>query len=268
MDPVTSRRAAQAPNRSPEPPARPRTVGLLERLLPDAWTRSLVSPGGFTEHLRDALASNRERREYYARMSNGASRALSDHVIRLETLTLPFALHFDLRADRFNRQGIAIVDGDLVPMSGVLPADTPPRHRSVAGKADLEKLDGWLDTYRAAVSGALAHRDFETIGRLTYDLLDRVEALEKTADAHFAMTRHVVESVGYAAQHSLAYREASKGQTDDLAARFIRLQAFGLTGTIAIDRRAQALHKRGLGIIVNDLPDIPFRREWQARFGG
>lgn len=265
MDPVASRGSQQAPGRPTVPPARRESEGLLARLRPDAWTRSLARAGGFAEHLRDALTGNRERRETYARMSNGASRALSDRVIRLETLTLPFALHFDARAARFNRQGIPIVARDLVPMSGVRPAETPPRYRSVAGKAEIRRLEGWLDTYRSAVSEALGRRDFERIGHLTAELLGRLEGLEAMADAHFAMTRHVAESVGYAALHALDYREDSAGATDDLAARFIRLQAFGLTGTVDIDRRAQALHRQGIGIIVNDLPDIPFLAEWQAR---
>lgn len=264
MDPITSRSVPPAPSRTPEPPARPRAEGLLTRLMPDAWTRS-PAPGGLAEHLHDAIASNRERRDYYAGRSNGASRALSDQLIRLERLTLPFAMYFDAQARRFNRQGIPIVERDLVPMSGVRPADTPPSHRNVASKADLQRLDGWLDTYREATSAALEGRDFQRIGQLTAGLLSQLEGLETTADAHFAMTRHMVESVGYAALHALDYRVASSGETDDLAARFIKLQAFGLTGTVAIDRKAQDLHRRGIGILVNDVPDIPFLKEWQER---
>lgn len=265
MDPITSHSLPKAPSRPPEPSARPRSEGLLARLTPDAWTQSSTNEGGFAVHLREAIASNRERRAYYAGMTKGASRPLSDSLIRLETLTLPFAMHFDARARAFNRQGIPIVEGDLVSMAGVRPADTPPSHRSVASKADLRRLEGWLETYRADVSQAVERRDFERVGSLTVELLGRVEGLETSADAHFAMTRHVAESVGYAALHALDYRASSGGNTDDLAARFIRLQAFGLTGTVSIDRKAQDLHRRGIGIIVNDVPHIPFLQEWQAR---
>ncbi len=264
MDPIGRRSATPKPNRSPERPTEgPRPEGLLTRLRQDTWAAGDVA--GFTHHLQDAIQSNQARREYYARVSGGASRALSNHLIRLERLTLPFAWYFDARADRFNRQGLAVVDGDFVSMQAVRPPETPPTHRKVAGQADIKRLDAWLDTYRADLSKALDTRDFGRIAELTDTLLSRIEGLEASADAHFAMTKHVAESVGYAAMHALDYHQQSGGKTDDLTARFVQLQAFGLTGTIGIDRRAQELHRQGIGIIVNDLPHIPFQAEWRAR---
>lgn len=260
MEPLSSHGVPPTPHRPA--PKRAGVTGVLARLWPDVWT---PSQEGFATHLRDALASNRARREVYAARSGGASRALSDHVIRLERLTLPFAALFDLRARRFNRQGIPIVSRDLVSMSGVRPADTPPEHRGVATRPQVRQLEGWLAAYRKDVSRSLGRRDFERIAELTHDLLGRIEGLEVEADAHFAMTKHVAESVGYAALHAVDYHAQSGGKTDDLAARFIRLQAFGLMGTVPIDQRAQALQQQGLGIIVNDLPAIPFEAEWRER---
>ncbi|HEY9854749.1 MAG TPA: hypothetical protein V6D05_03350 [Stenomitos sp.] len=264
MEPISSGRQAPSPPSSPKGADQPPRTGVLAPLVPDAW-KPTASTEGFASHVREAIASNRTRRTFYAAQSQGASQALSDAVIGLERLTLPFALQFDAQARRFQDAGIPIVAHDFVSMRGVRPPDTPPSHRNMAGKAEIRQLESWLGQYRKDVSRALDLRDFERVGALTDELLKRIEGLETSADAHFAMTRHVAESVGYAALHALDYRAQSGGETDELAARFIRLQAFGLTGTVAIDRKAQVLQHQGLGIIVNDLPHIPFQEEWQAR---
>lgn len=261
MNPIALRAILPSPHRSPER-QRPPADAPIARLGRDAWVSSRGDVLGFTDHLKEAIHSNTARRDYYDRASNGASRSLSNHVIRLERLTLPFAWLFDARANRYNRQGIGIVDGDFVPMTGIRPPETPPTYRNVAAKADFKRLDGWLDRYRDEVGAALDRRDFRGIAALTDTLLTRIDGLEAAAGAHFAMTKHVAESVGYAALHALDYRARSGGRTDDLAARFVQLQAFGLTGTLSIDRRAQELHRQGIGIIVNDLPHIPFQAEW------
>ncbi|HEY9898485.1 MAG TPA: hypothetical protein V6D00_04820 [Pantanalinema sp.] len=220
------------------------------------------SPTGFYGHVRDAIRTNRARREVYARASEGASLPLSQKLITLEHLVLPLAAWFDRAASEFNKRGIPVVQADFVPMSGLLPPETPPRHRHRASDEEARRLDGWLTDYRDAAEAAIKGRDFGKVAELSVTLLERIEQLEERSDSHFAMTKHLVESVGFAAVHGVQSHAATHGDADDLIARFLRVQAFGLTGAPSMDREAQRLHERGIGILVNDLPDIPLRAAW------
>ncbi|MBO9541052.1 hypothetical protein J7643_10730 [bacterium] len=243
---------AGAPAKRPEPP----------RLAAQSSYVPAQSTTGFYQHVREAIHSNRERREVYAKASKGASLPLSQKLISLEFLVLPLAAWFDRAAADFNKRGIPVVKGDFVSMSGVLPPETPPRHRKQASDADVRLLKGWLDDYQDATQVAIKRRDFKQVAALSVSLLDRVEQLEKKADSHFAMTKHLVESVGFAAAHGVQTHAASHGEADDLVARFLKVQAFGLSGAVSMDRDAQRLHARGIGILVNDLPAIPLREAW------
>ena len=44
----------------------------------------------------------------------------------------------------------------------------------------------------------------------------------------------------------------------------IRLHRLSLRGSLRLDEDAQPLHAEGVGILVNDLPMIPFESRWQA----
>ena len=79
------------------------------------------------------------------------------------------------------------------------------------------------------------------------------------------MTKHLVESLGLAAMNALDYAERSGGETLKLSRTFIRFQGLGLLGSVGIDRKAQAFHQQGIGIVVNDVPPIPFAERWKAR---
>ncbi|MNY10363.1 hypothetical protein D3C86_1433380 [compost metagenome] len=244
-----------------------RLVAPAKRPDPAPWaTQSHYVPAqsttGFYQHVREAIHSNSERRAVYAKASKGASLPLSQKLITLEQLVLPLAAWFDRAAADFNRRGIPVVKGDFVAMSGVLPPQTPPRHRKQASDEDVRMLEGWLDDYHDATQGAIKRRDFKQVAALSVSLVDRIEQLEAKADSHFAMTKHLVESVGFAAAHGVQSHAASHGEADDLVARFLKVQAFGLSGAVSLDRDAQRLHARGIGILVNDLPAIPLREAW------
>ena len=78
------------------------------------------------------------------------------------------------------------------------------------------------------------------------------------------MTRHVAESVGLAALNGSHYAAASGGATTRLSERLIRSQLTAFASSLWMDRQAQMQHARGVGILVNDLPHIPFEAQWET----
>lgn len=223
---------------------------------------------GFADHLEAAIRLNRSRRDVYDRLSGGKSRSLSNRLITLERLTLPAAYGFDRWAKRYQKQGIPIVKGDFVPMQDVRSPFAPPRWRGVANDQDASRLENWLGDYRKTIRTALGKDDFAGIAQASYDLLKRLDAHEESTQTHWAMTKHLVESLGLAAMNAVDYAAMSQGETHRLSRTFLRFQSLGLLGSISLDRKAQALHQKGIGILVNDIPHIPFAQRWESRKNG
>jgi hypothetical protein len=55
-----------------------------------------------------------------------------------------------------------------------------------------------------------------------------------------------------------------QGEVIPLAKAFLAVQLLPFDQTLPLDLEAQALHARGVGIVVNDVPAIPFAAEWEA----
>jgi len=64
-------------------------------------TATASAAHGFADHLREAIAVNRSRRDFYAERTGGRSRLLSTTLITLETLSLPWAMYLDRQARPF-----------------------------------------------------------------------------------------------------------------------------------------------------------------------
>jgi hypothetical protein len=225
-----------------------------------------VAPGheGFAQHLREAIAVNSSRQAYYAAQTAGRSRLLSTTLVTLERMALPWAMFMDGQARPFAARGIAVVGGDFVPLHGLPPADAPPRHRRVAGPAHVEPLKTALAAYQSEVNAALAARDLLRVAAASYTLLGTIARTEEAAGAHFAMTRHIVESIGLAALNGSRHATASDGETTRLSVWLIRSKLMAFASSLWMDRQAQSHHTHGVGILVNDLPHIPFEAQWEA----
>ncbi|MNR88742.1 hypothetical protein D3C72_196920 [compost metagenome] len=220
---------------------------------------------GFAQHLKDAIALNRSRRDVYDRLSGGGTRSLSNQLIMLENLTLPAAYALDLWAKRFQKQGIPVMQEDFVSMQDVRSPFAPPRWRGVASDQDAAEVEGWLKTYRETIRQAVGKNDFAAIAEASHGLLERLEATEQAKQTHWAMTKHLIESLGLAAMNAIDHAARSDGETLTLSRTFLRFQSLGLMGSVSVDRKAQTFHQKGIGILVNDVPLIPFAERWEAR---
>lgn len=230
--------------------------------------RAPAERGGFARHLREAIALNQARRPLYEARTRGESAALSRRLVLYERLLLPWAWWMDRRARRWNERGVMIVAADFVSMTHVRDAAAAPPRAGRASEARLEALDARLATFRGDVKRACDAGRFDEVARLSVALLREVEDAEAREGCSYAMTRHVVEQVGYAALNAITWRAQSGGETDGLARRFIWGLRLGTSSCVGLDRRAQALHALGAGIIVNDVPDIPLavaHEAWASR---
>jgi hypothetical protein len=213
--------------------------------------------GPFETHLRHAIAVNTERGDLYASATDGASRSLSTVLITTENATIPVAMWLDSRARPFNARGIPIVEDDFVPMHPIPAWNTPTRFVAVASPTALWKVAVLLRELRRPGRRWARRRAYVAIAEATAHALDQVIHIEQAEQSHFAMTRHLLESLGLAAVNAEDYVRQDP-QTASLATDLVRLQLVGLRVAVGLDARAQHLHRRGIGILVNDVPPIPF----------
>ncbi len=221
--------------------------------------------GGFYRHLADAIDINQARKPAYAAATDGRSTGLSNRLIWFERLSLPVARYFDVRARRFNRRGIGVVRNDFVSMDRIRPLETAPHYTRTASTSDHRRCKQRLVDYRTDVLDANRNDDFHAICRQTIDLLHFIAQLEESAQAHFAMVKHFAESVGFAACNAIEWARRSDGTTVNLSRHLIWIQVRSITTGIWFDKQAQPLHTTGCGIVVNDIPPIPFVETFHRR---
>jgi len=213
---------------------------------------------GFYVHLVDAIIVNKRRRIQYAERTGGRTRRLSSFLIWFERLTLPLAWWIDRRARPFNARGIPIVESDFVSMELIRAADAPPRYRKVAPESAFQEVRAGLDRIRAAARAAIPVDDYRAVAHAAHAFLEEIKAIEARVESHFCMTRHFVESLGIASANATDYSARTGGEINAFVRFFLDTQIFGLRFVEYFDRRAQPFHAEGVGIVLNDIPDIPF----------
>lgn len=217
-----------------------------------------MNPSTFYGHLNDAIQINTQRLGIYAGISRGKSLPLSLRLIFLERISLLAALYFDWRAAKFQKKGIRVIANDFVPMHPLPSPLTPPLYRQVADPKTTAHIKQILKTYRNNLLTSLDKKDFHQGATLSLTTLKNIRNLEETHRCHFAMTIHLIESVGLACVNAIGYAQQSNNATQNFSRNFIKAQAFGLRFCLALDKKAQPLHRLGIGILVNDMPKIPF----------
>ncbi|EAY31492.1 hypothetical protein [Microscilla marina] len=225
-----------------------------------------MQKNAFYIHLKEAIDTNQGRKKIYAQQTHRQSVRLSNLLIMSEKISLPVARYFDWKARRFNQAGIGVVANDFVPMDDILPPETPPLYPQQASPAHLHEATQLTQALAQKLKATLKTYNFEAACAATEDALQQLAQIEHRAQAHFAMLKHLLESIGYASVNAPQYAQLSKGATGKLSRQLIGMQAKGLSLALRIDTRAQKIHQLGAGIIVNDVPPIPFLERLREQF--
>lgn len=216
---------------------------------------------GLADHLHEAIAVNRRRRPYYARKAGNTSWGLSTALIAAETLLLPAAWMVDAWAAHYHRQGVGIVRDDFVSLESIRPKEQPPRYRGRASKAQQRKVRSMLRRFRSTVLLSKDRTNLSTLCDHADALLGVIEEWERSWCVHWAMTKHLLESLGYTALHGIDYVEQTEGSTRRLTRCLLAGHAVSLPAVASLDIWAQSAHGCGAGILVNDVPPIPFQQQ-------
>ena len=214
---------------------------------------------GFEKHLQDAISLYGERKVQYSEQTGGATDALFDRLILTETLLLPVAKTYDARAYPFTEQGIAIIQNDFVPMDDNRGFDYPlPPAAELTEELEQQARDIIRQLF--AIDG----QDAFAVSDAVNNVLRSIDVLEHRHNIYLPMSKHLIESLGYGALHSLYYRCESANKTYQLGQDLMALQllAIKIGNPLGYDRDANVFHQQRVGVLLNDLPHIPFLQEY------
>lgn len=223
-----------------------------------AFPREMHSRNTFFRHVTDAIAVNLERRELYSKLSGGQTERISSELIAMEHAMIPLAKLLDRWAEKYHKLGIPIITDDFVSMALVKAFDAPLEFGGPPSKNIREKYRKILRVFSRQARLAIFLRKFQRTAQITQAAVEEIRQLEIEGKCHFAMTCHMLESIGLCARNSEGYRQQSRGATDALAQALLASQYLGLRPLARLDFLAHPTQAHGIGILVNDIPPIPF----------
>lgn len=212
----------------------------------------------FSGHVKEAIKVNRERAKFYADLSNGKTKGLSKLYTSMEYALLPVSAIFDRWGRRLSQQGIPVLANDFVPMSAIKPAATKPINTRALDRDGRKAFRKLLDAFQSRVFAVASRKDFLQVQMAAIEALTGLRQLEARYACNLALSVHFVESIGLAGRNADNLSRSFAGRPDNFYRAFIVAQNAGVKMFSLIDLKAQPFHGQGVGIIVNDLPAIPF----------
>ena len=208
-------------------------------------------------HLLAAIGINCFRAMGYAYRSKGRSLPRSMVLILSELLSLPSALLCDVWAALYLRLSLSYI---FVSMRGLPSPHCPPLYTGLLRQQDFYRVYRHSMAYVNHCRLLRGPERFLSIAKETRKQILAIQQEQVSLEVHFAMTLHLLESIGMTALCFI--QRASKSNRGPVFFGFlIRLQIHVLWLSMYFDRWVNPLHQKGLGIVIHDVPTIPFLKK-------
>ncbi|MBK22558.1 MAG: hypothetical protein CME70_01020 [Halobacteriovorax sp.] len=212
----------------------------------------------FYDHVKDAIELNRERRGAYSKETNGASEKISRYLIIWEKLILLKANKYDRKSSQFQNLGIPFMCEDFIDMR-----ETP---EIITRTAQIPR--GYLNIYKPKTK--IIKKNLKASLKIGYKpfKISIVRELEKLKfnKSYDCLLRHLLESLLRTADLAPRYiavaPQGKKQELDKLIKKYLRLQIFGISQAVFIDKKARSLQAEGVPILCNDVPHVPLS-DWK-----
>ncbi len=210
----------------------------------------------FYDHVKDAIELNRERRELYSRETEGQSRKISRYLILWEKFILIKAKKFDRKAAPFQSLGIPFICEDFVDMDAT-PEFISRTAQIPSGYLNKYKPESKQIKKKLKQSLKLGYKPFKM------NIIREMQKLEFNK-SYDCLLRHLLESLLRTSDLAPKYlaKAKDKARLDKLIQKYLRLQIFGISQAIFIDRKARSLQAEGVPILCNDIPHVPLS-DWK-----
>ena len=209
------------------------------------------------KHLIEAIWINFVRSFFYAYHSRGYSLPLSWFLIFAELVSIPTSILMDVWFLIVTGRSL---DEIFVPMHNIKSVSTPPLYTRKMPRELYQEFHRRFYQYFGQSWRRMRNAQFVEMVHETKALLEQVHAAEASVQCHMEMSRHLLESVGLTLfRASVEKREKGRGRL--FFSFLIAAHLICIVPCIYIDAWATKIHHRGLGILVNDVPPIPFLAE-------
>lgn len=206
--------------------------------------------GYFTDHVKESIVINKERKIFYSELSDGKSDAAFRKLIFLERLMISQTFFYDLRASWYQRRGVPVLKDEFVPMIA-LPEIDPD---APAPSEEIKNIP-WKD-YRKEIRSLILKRDRNA---LLAKSLEIIHEMEKQKD-YWCLTRHLVESIYRVAwflpERIKASQEKIIRSPENLLWGIMKYHLVGFPHFVKVDRLAAPVQKAGIPMICSELPDL------------
>lgn len=205
-----------------------------------------------TRHLTEAIEINTRRKAAYALLTDGASKSISNKLIKMENELLWGARLGDFVAGHWRRAGVPLLCADVVEMS-----ETPGFKARSLDRSPLSSITLRPSSIVQTIKTFVNQEQFVALEEWAHLQVLSLES-EKRA---YCLTRHFLESVRRAAGLVPYYQQLSqqKNLSDPtwVSKKFIKDQAELLILAYQIDQEAWLIQNKGVPIICQDVPEIP-----------
>ncbi len=212
----------------------------------------------FEAHLRDAIAQNLNRRPVYVRSGGMRAWTILSLQILAERASLPTARRWDREAKVFQAEGVPILQAELAQMSDAPDINSTIADCAAPDRAVARALKDEIRGYGCKLRQPIDKHDLKSIDEITRDLWNRLQKRQLAARLHAPLLIHVLESLGAFARHGREFGHRTDGRSVPLSLKIIKGHAQVLRLALWLDIRAWPLHHLGIGLLINDLPPIPF----------
>lgn len=205
----------------------------------------------FREHIQESIGINRERKPFYSELTNGESDRIFNFLIGSEVVTLGIAAVYDLRASKYQKQGMSLFCHEFMGMNRT--PDFDPDNRQIPAE-DVKPFD-W-NFYKKRMAQGIASRN-ATATRLA--ALSALKELKQYPN-YYCMTRHMIESI-YRFAHfqplrALEAKELKINPPNELMFDAMKLHLLGIVGSYTIDMWSIPIQESGIPILCSEIPDL------------
>ncbi len=214
----------------------------------------LASAGCFSQHFRDAILINEQRKNIYASFKNGYTRKISDRLISMEKRMMIPAWISDQWTHFFHQKGISVLCTELQDMSLTPPMPTALPLSIQPSRKDFISFD--MHSLRKSLNSSLSLG----MDQFTKQVQHQLELLEKEPRVN-CLVRHFLESLrSFAKSHQrniLNLPTTERKWFSAFTKLLLKGHIYYLHESHEIDKLALEAQVDGLPIICQDVPPIP-----------
>lgn len=209
-------------------------------------------PMCFTDHLTEAIDLNEKRAAQYSKLTDGESDKLSQRLILLERMAVPFAKKLDTRA-----HANAALKGYYC--EALVPIDETP---AFSGKGPVVAGSPYpllpIRSLQLVLGPLIISGQYDTTKRLA----ERWLQILSSRPSYHCLVRHVLESLVRSIEVAQKYLKAARLKEQRSLGLIIDLRAFLESHLLLLnqfhrlDQKAAKFQKQGIPFLCSDVPII------------